>query len=36
MKDFKENMQFWEGSIIKKLADNEIFVYGSNPLLSFQ
>lgn len=26
-----ENMQFWTGTYITKLAENEIFLYGSNP-----
>lgn len=26
-----ENMQFWPGTYITKLAENEIFLYGSNP-----
>lgn len=30
-----ENMQFWTGTYISKLAENEMFLYGSNPLLSF-
>lgn len=30
----QKNMQFWQGTIITKLAQNEVFVYGSNPLLS--
>lgn len=29
-----ENMQFWTGTYITKLAENEIFLYGFNPLLS--
>lgn len=28
------NIQFWTGKYITKLAENEIFLYGSNPLLS--
>lgn len=28
-----ENMQFWTGTYITKLAENEIFLYGSNPFL---
>ncbi len=28
-----ENMQFWTGTYISKLAENEMFLYGSNPLL---
>lgn len=31
-----ESMQFWQGTTITKLEPNEIFVYGSNPLLSFE
>ena len=27
----QKNMQFWQGTIITKLAQNEVFVYGSNP-----
>ncbi len=27
-------MQFWSGKFITQLKENEIFVYGSNPLLS--
>ncbi len=27
-----ENMQFWQGTTITKLAENEIFVMGTNPL----
>lgn len=26
--------QYWSGKVISKLEENEIFVYGSNPLLS--
>lgn len=29
-----ENMQFWQGTTITKLAENEIFVMGTNPFLS--
>lgn len=28
-----ENMQFWSGTKIDKLEPNEIFVFGSNPVL---
>ena len=27
--------KYWQGNIIKSLADNEIFVFGFNPVLSF-
>ena len=29
-----ESMQFWQGTTITKLEENEIFLYGSNPVLS--
>lgn len=29
-------MEYWSGKVIKRLQENEIFVYGSNPLLSFK
>lgn len=28
-----EGMQFWRGTTITKLEDNEIFVFGANPIL---
>ncbi len=27
-------MEYWTGTYITKLAENEIFVFGSNPVLS--
>ena len=27
------NREYWQGNIIKSLTDNEIFVFGSNPVL---
>ncbi len=31
-----KNIKYWSGSKIDKLSENEIFVFGSNPVLSFQ
>lgn len=28
-------MKYWSGTKIDKLEENEVFVFGSNPLLSF-
>ena len=31
-----EKMDFWKGDYITKLEPNEVFVFGANPVLSFQ
>lgn len=31
-----EKMDFWKGEYINKLEENEVFVFGANPLLSFK
>lgn len=28
-------MKYWSGTKIDKLEENEVFVFGSNPVLSF-
>lgn len=28
-----ENKQYWTGTFISKLEENEVFVFGSNPVL---
>ncbi len=28
------NREYWQGNIINSLTDNEVFVFGSNPVLS--
>jgi len=30
----EKEYQYWEGDYIKKLQPNEVFVFGSNPVLS--
>ncbi len=28
-----EQREYWQGNIIKSLKENEVFVFGANPLL---
>ena len=31
-----ENRKYWSGTQVDRLQENEVFVYGSNVLLSFK